>query len=283
NRIRFVLSALIITFLLVFCSQLQPISQPASASSAFSLSEQDNGSIVQMYRNDALQSRLNTLKPKNKALARALKDMESIGKVPDWSRSFAARVEKNKTSSIASPTLEKVDNTGDELTVDTGDELIVITNYGPEDYWDGTVYAYDAATADTSVYSGVCDRAVQQNSSTAGIVDEWYYPSDGGAPEHEFYGNARSPRLPLGENEQYERQSINKTNTPSLGINKASFASNSTPMTLSPNPRVVRWLFCTIRCVVSNITVSCGTRERSEFSCRIGANFSRARTCARSC
>ena len=281
NRIRFVVSALIITTLLVFCSQLQPISQSASASSAFSSSEQDNGSIVQLYRNDALQSRLNTLKPKNKALTRALKDMERIGKVPDWSRSFSARIEKTKTSAITSPKLEKAAYSPNQQFNDSnGDEMIVITNYGPEDYWDGTVYVYEAATGQTSVYCGVSDRAVPQDSSTAGIVDEWYYPSDGGAPQHEFYGNARAPRLELEQT--YQNQNINETNTPS-SITKASFVSNSTLTTLSPKPRVVRWLFCTVRCVVSNLNVTCGARERQEFSCRIGANFPAVRTCTRSC
>lgn len=281
NRLFSFVNGLIVITLLTFFVQLQPISTSVSASSSTlstsSIFQQNDNDKVTMYRDENLRAHLNVLKAKDKSLARALKEMEKIGKVPDWRHSFAAKIEKAKTSSSLNlnPLVEKAAYSPSQQFSDNGDEVIVITSYGAESYWDGTVYVYDGASGETSTYNGVCARAVNSDSSTADIVDEWYYPSDGGAPQHEFYGGSGSPRLPL------EQQIVTTTKNPS-SITKNSFVSNFAKAS-SPSRRVLGTLFCAIRCVVRNITVSCNASERSAFSCRLGANVHQMFVCGRNC
>lgn len=149
--------------------------------------QRDRGSKV--IQGQSVKDYVQQLRLKDKALNRALKDMEGWGKLPNWESSAIIRETAKPKNEVASLNFMPASFTQDQYWSDgSGNELIVITAYGSEAHWDGTVYTYNASTGETSTYNGVVNDIVSNDPETSDVIDELYYPPDGGAPYREGGG-----------------------------------------------------------------------------------------------
>lgn len=194
NLIRPATSAALVTVLLALTLLTQP-QLPTAAAGA-----QDGGQAqhtnrgdkgAKIIRGESVKAYVQQLRKKDKALDRALKDMERWGKLPDWESSAAIREAPKAKKDVASVTFRPASFAPQEQywSDGSGNEMIVITAYGDSAHWDGTVYTYDANTGETSTYNGIVNDLVSNDPETSDVVDELYYPPDGSAPIREGGGS----------------------------------------------------------------------------------------------
>lgn len=182
-----------VVFLLIIGLLIAPL-QPIAArtdkiitSQETSERNKDQESEVDIVRGLAVKNHVEKMKLKNKGLARALKDMERIGKVPNWEASGHI-VEKRKRSAQ----LQNSDQfkpvsflSSDEIGDGNGNSMTIITYNGDDRYWEGTVSTYNASTDITDVYNGVIEDLVSGDVDSSEVVDEYFYPDTGDAPSQE--------------------------------------------------------------------------------------------------
>jgi hypothetical protein len=115
--------------------------------------------------------------------------MERWGKLPNWEVSAVIREVPKPEKEAASLKFLPASFTQDQYWSDgSGNELIVITAYGSESYWDGTIHTYEASSGQTSTYNGAVNDLVANDPESSDVVDELYYPPDGGPPYREGGG-----------------------------------------------------------------------------------------------
>ena len=71
--------------------------------------------------------------------------------------------------------------------------MIFVTYGGPDSYWDGTVYVHD--NYQEATYNAVVEDYESPETSVWEVVDELYYPPDGGDPEREYPCDSSYPCL----------------------------------------------------------------------------------------
>jgi hypothetical protein len=161
-----------------------PVAAPAPRQS-----QNHQGKKIQTLKNDAAKLRVMQLTGKSKALKRALKDMERIGKSPEWDKSAVFIEEsENKTATRKAPSLFGANSFAPQQETfndGAGSEMVMITESGPEEYWAGVVYVYDATTGLDSTYTAVLTGLVMAQLETMDVIDELYYPPDGSSPIRE--------------------------------------------------------------------------------------------------
>ncbi|HEV2707507.1 MAG TPA: hypothetical protein VGV59_16440 [Pyrinomonadaceae bacterium] len=144
----------------------------------------DKGTKV--LKGESVKAYVQQLRLKDKALNRALKDMERWGKLPNWESSAIIREAPKSRQETASVNFLRASFGQEQYWSDgSGNEMIIITAYGSESHWDGTVYTYEASTGQTYTYNGIVDDLVSSDPETSDVVDELYYPPDGSSPIRE--------------------------------------------------------------------------------------------------
>ncbi|PYP88364.1 MAG: hypothetical protein DMF61_07170 [Blastocatellia bacterium AA13] len=164
---------------------------PSVSVEALSPSQPQNheGRKITTLKNDAAKLRVMQISGKDKALKRALKDFEKIGKHPEWENSavFIEEPEK-KTATLQTPSVVGANSFAPQSQVyddGAGSEMVLITQSGPEEYWSGIVYVHDATTGLDSTYTAVLTGLVMAQLETMDVIDELYYPPDGSYPIRE--------------------------------------------------------------------------------------------------
>src|SRR5438270_4516536 len=181
NFLRSAMSLLLVAT--IFCLALAKTPFSPVPASCQSPNNQGKGK-VQTLTGDAAKLRIQQLQGKNKALKRALKDMEKIGKAPVWESSGvftqlpadgpAAQLLPSRFggSSFAPQDVQTFSD-------GAGSEMVMVTESGPEEYWSGVIYVHDATTGLDSTYSAVLTGLVMAQLDTIDVIDELYYPPDG--------------------------------------------------------------------------------------------------------
>lgn len=227
-----------------------PTTDPAPCKAA---GNQGRGKI-QTLKGDAAKLRIQQLQVKNKALRRALKDMEKIGKTPVWESSGVfTQLPAEAPAAQFSPARfgghsfapQDVQTFSDGA----GSEMVMVTESGPEEYWSGVVYVHDATTGLDSTYSAVLTGLVMTDLNTIDVVDELYYPPDGSAPIREEPPTIVDPgdggggrfidplmEVPVAKN--------NVKGEPGARMTNASFKAN-----VAPRAGIIGWFKRYFRCV----------------------------------
>ena len=119
------------------------------------------------YKGEAVRRRINALRATNKALNRAMKDKEKVGKTVNWELSAVLVFPAAKKKEVAKLSLPKMMNASfapvsnsfapvQETLSDGTGEATFITYNGPDNTWDGTISVTDYYTGENAVYNGRC-------------------------------------------------------------------------------------------------------------------------------
>ena len=237
-----------------------PVSTPSTTPEpAPCAAAENNGQArgkVQTLKGDAAKLRIQQIAGKNKALKRALKDFEKIGKTPVWESSAVftqlpaegpvAQFSPSRFGGNSFAPEQQLFNDG------AGSEMVMVTQSGPEDYWSGIVYVHDATTGLDSTFTAVITGLVMSQLDSIEVIDELYYPNDGSAPIREepplepYYDNGGGsggggPFNPLLE----VQVSKNDVKGASAGkMTNASFGAGA-----SPRRGIFGWFKRYFRCV----------------------------------
>lgn len=113
-----------------------------------------------------------------------MRDMERQGKRPLWEASAALPLgdRREQVASLFRPA--SFMQPQDIISDGNGGEMIFITYDGPDGYWDGTVYVHDSYREAT--YNAVVEDYGVWDTGAWDVVDEVYYPPDGGEPIREY-------------------------------------------------------------------------------------------------
>jgi hypothetical protein len=167
-----------------------PSTTRVTASTSNPAQETVGGKKTEVLKGDAAKLRVLQLLSKSKAFRRAMKDMEKLGKKPNWDLSAvvlhgdqAIAAAKSGAVPDEPTTFRRASYTPPAETF-TGDEgeMTIVTYDGPDHTWDGTVYGYDYATGETQVYDGAIYDYYTEDPVNWQVTDEVYYPPDGGDP-----------------------------------------------------------------------------------------------------
>jgi hypothetical protein len=188
--VRSVVSLLLIAACAAAMYVWPPTAPSASASTANPAQESVRGKKTEVLKGDAAKLRVLQLLSKNKAFRRAMKDMEKLGKKPNWDLSAVILRGEHAIAAAKSgvvpdePTMFRRASYAapQETFYDTEGEMTFVTYDGPEHTWDGTVYAYDYSTGETQVYDGVIYDYYMEDPINWQVTDEIYYPPDGSDP-----------------------------------------------------------------------------------------------------
>jgi hypothetical protein len=251
NLLRSVMSLLLIA--LIFSLTLSAATPPSGTAPAPCKAADNQGrGKVQTLKNDAAKLRIKQLENKKKALKRALKDMEKLGKTPVWEQSAVFIQEPvEPTAKLNFPRLGANSFAPEDVQTfndGAGSEMVLITESGPEEYWSGIVYVYDATTGLDSTYTAVLTGLVMTDLSTMDVIDELYYPPDGGAPIREepptpVDGGGGKDINPLLEINVVKNE---MKSSPTTTITNASFKAGSAT---APRPGIIGWFKRYFRCV----------------------------------
>lgn len=145
------------------------------------------------YKGEAVRRRINALRATNKALNRAMKDKEKVGKTVNWELS-AVLVFPRAKKEVAKLSLPKMMNASfapvsnsfapvQETLSDGTGEATFITYNGPDNTWDGTISVTDYYTGENAVYNGeMWDFGATNDPAVWDVTYEAYYPPDGTNP-----------------------------------------------------------------------------------------------------
>jgi hypothetical protein len=241
--------------------------------------QKDNGTKV--LRGTAVKDYVQKLRLKDKALNRALKDMEKWGKLPNWESSAVIKEVPASKKETASVKFQPASFTQDQYWSDgNGNEMVIITAYGAESSWDGTIHTYEASTGESSTYNGIVDDLVSNDPDTSDVVDELYYPPGGGDPVREGGGDGGCGSARLCFDTPYVTS--NKNTSGKANIVNASATSNT-----KPAAGFVGWFKRYFRCIkrcMALATQSCfqryGNNFRSFFVCLAIGGTAASITCA---
>jgi hypothetical protein len=135
-------------------------------------------------KGEALRLLVSKLRARNKGFDRAMRDMERMGKKPLWEASAAIPLKSKKRNQVAMFRPAAYTAPQDTISDGNGGEMVFITFDGPDSTWDGTVYVQDSERQAT--YNAVIeDYDVNSDSGSWDVVDEVYYPPEGGDPYRE--------------------------------------------------------------------------------------------------
>src|SRR2546425_5793958 len=212
-------------------------------------------SKIQVLRGDAAKLRIQQLQGKNKALKRALKDMEKIGKTPVWESSgvFTQLPADGPTTRIVTSRSGRNSfGAQDPQTFDdgAGSEMVMVTESGPEEYWSGIIYVHDATTGLDSTYSAVLTGLVMTQLETMDVIDELYYPPDGSAPIREEPPTVPDPGVGGGGGFINPLQELlvaknNVKSSPAVTMTNVAFKGSAAAM----RPGIIGWFKRYFRCI----------------------------------
>jgi hypothetical protein len=267
--------------------------QVSNSSAAFA---QDRGQSIQNQKNDgtkvlrgiSVKDYVQKLRLKDKALNRALKDMERWGKLPNWESSAIIKEVPASKRETASLKFQAASFTQDQYWSDgNGNEMIIITAIGPDSHWNGTIHTYDASSGESTTYNGAVDDLVSNDPDTSEVVDELYYPPDGGDPYREGESICKGDGglytdTVTAENPCFAMLSpANKNTSGKANIVNASATSNAKPVGFAGWFK--RYFRCIKRCAAL-ASQSCfqryGNNFRSYFVCLAIGGTSASITCA---
>ncbi|HEX8567568.1 MAG TPA: hypothetical protein VF648_18155 [Pyrinomonadaceae bacterium] len=167
-----------------------------------------------VLKGDAVKLRFNQLRTKDKAFNRAVKDLEKINKRINWNASmiYLEESDANTATTLKSPIFRSASfNSFNSFnsTFDTdayGNEMIIMATDGDQSYWDGTIYVHDAETGNSDTYNAVVNDFDSEDPEGMTVVDELYYPPDGGAPyrEQPAYSGYYSPYQNFETRDRYQ-------------------------------------------------------------------------------
>lgn len=197
NRLlRSATSFLLVTLMMSLTVLTSPFpSASANANAIQNSKEKAPDKRVKVLKGEAVKQLIQERRRTNKALDRALRDMEKLGKYPDWeSSAFIKDVQPPKGAqtpkqSTVAPVFRKVSYSPQQeqqyFSDGNGNEMTVITAYGDDAVWDGTIHTYDASTGVYETYNGVVDDTITGDLDSSDVIDELYYPQGGGDPVRE--------------------------------------------------------------------------------------------------
>lgn len=189
--VRSVVSLLLIAACAAAMYVWPPAAPSASASTANPTQETVRGKKTEVLKGDAAKLRVLQLISKNKAFRRAMKDMEKLGKKPNWDLSLVvlhgdkaiAAAKTGYVPEAQTATFKQASYAPSQETFYGNEgEMTFVTYDGPDHTWDGTVYGYDYATGETQVYDGAIYDYYMEDPVNWQVTDEIYYPPDGGDP-----------------------------------------------------------------------------------------------------
>ena len=210
-------------------------------------------SKIQTLRGDAAKLRIQQLQGKNKALKRALKDMEKIHKTPVWESSnvFTQLPADGPTTRIV-PSRSGGNSFAaqDPQTFNdgAGSEMVMVTESGPEDYWSGIIYVHDATTGLDSTYTAILTGLLMTDLDTMDVIDELYYPPDGSSPIREEPPTVPDPGTGGGGFiNPFEELLIAKNNvkSPAVTMTNAGFKGSAA----TTRPGIIGWFKRWFRCI----------------------------------
>ena len=212
-------------------------------------------SKIQTLRGDAAKLRIQQLQGKNKALKRALKDMEKIGKTPVWESSgvFTQEPADGPTTRIV-PSRSGGNSFAaqDPQTFNdgAGSEMVMVTESGPEEYWSGIIYVHDATAGLDSTYTAVLTGLVMTELDTMDVIDELYYPPDGSSPIREEPPTVPDPGAGGGGGFINPLQELlvaknNVKSSPAVTMTNAGFKGSAA----TTRPGIIGWFKRYFRCV----------------------------------
>jgi hypothetical protein len=233
-----------------------------------------------VFKGEAVRRRINRLRATNKALNRAMKDKEKVGKRVNWELSAVLvfpESKKKDTAQLRVPmTMGSSFAPADQQTLSDGSgEATFITYDGPAATWDGTISVTDYYTGENRVYNGeMWDFGAPDDPSVWDVTGETYYPPDGGDPVG--CGSGRELCLETKNN---------GPDTPSASLMvKASHA----PMLKSATPGpIFRWFSRFWRCFsrtaafIGRVCVAPQPNIRNNLICALAAGVYAAGCCAR--
>jgi hypothetical protein len=184
---------LVVAFLALIASSTLNNSTAASGLSSVSttVANPDNQKKASVLTGENAKLHIKALRAQNKAVNRAVKDMEKMGRQIDWEHStvlYTVDPSQAKNSSRADTKFRKASFAPETMSNADG-EMTFVSYYGPDNYWDGTVYVTDYNTGATDVYNSTVDGyGSLEFNETSQEVYEVYYPPDGGPPQYEGGG-----------------------------------------------------------------------------------------------
>ncbi len=182
NSSRYILSYLLGIAMLVLTVPA-PLSSSSTSATGGCKSQQGNKPIEKL-KGEAAKLRVLQLRASNKAFNRAMKDMEKMGKKPNWDLSLVVLHGEKAISQAKPPTFRAASYTPpqDGTYASSDGEMTFITYDGPDHIWEGTVYASDYSDGQSYTYNGAMDDYYSENPTDWQVTDEVYYPPDGGDP-----------------------------------------------------------------------------------------------------
>lgn len=255
-----------------------------------------------VLKGDAVKLRFNQLRTKDKAFNRAIKDLEKINKRINWNASVIYLEESDTNtatvlkSSVFRPASFNSFNSFNS-TFDTdgyGNEMVIMATEGDQSYWDGTIYVHDAETGNSDTYNAVVNDFDSEDPEGMTVVDELYYPPDGGAPyrEQPAYSGYYSPyeSFQTRENYQmmdYQMQQMKNNNGPRKKgvISKASYSLAEKAKARKFFTYIWRYIKCVGKCsLVLAERAGCAgiaaTSTRNRLNCFIAQAANAAFRCA---
>lgn len=241
---------------------------PQSGSQATVIPAVPQEKAIKPLKGEAVKFLVSQIRARNKGFDRAIRDMEKWGKRPDWEASAAIPLPKKQRQEVASASpfrpISYTEPSQDIISDGNGGEMIFITYSGDDGYWDGTVYVHSNYSEAT--YNAVVEDFGSMETSVWDVIDELYYPPDGGDPTREFPCTGNIACMP-----EYHVAQMNEKPGSKRGVEMLKASSTST----SPKPAPFgggwfrNWWGCT-RTGCQAGTLSCGstsTRFRPFFIC----------------
>lgn len=191
NHVRSATGLLLVAVSLILPLTLSSPVRAVNASPAQPHAVQQNDLPQQLppgvFKGEAVRRRINALRVTNKALNRAMKDKEKVGKQVIWELSAVLvfpEPKKKQTAQLNLPKMMKASFAPVQETLSDGTgEATFITYNGPDNTWDGTISVTDYYTGENVVYNGeMWDFGATNDPSVWDVTYEAYYPPDGGNP-----------------------------------------------------------------------------------------------------
>lgn len=264
-------ACLVLGMMVTFTNMNLPVSTATTVSAnTVATSYQENGVFTakgQLVKNHVEKTRL-----KNKGVDRALKDMEKLGKVPNWETSLTVFEKKDLSAQLVRKASFSTNSYAmdDVLDDGSGNQMTIITYYGDSNYWEGTVITYNASTGVIDSYNTVIEDINLADPETADVTDELYYPADGSGPYREEPAGGRYPIL-IDENRHYS------------GSNQFDHSEKFINVSSSPKPGFLGFFKRFFRCVKRCNRISAACRvlpQRERTICRITSGVVSGIVCA---
>jgi len=226
KKIRQIATEVLLAVLVVALTVVVPPQRTASATPLSpEAGQRQQQKKVEVLKGEAVRLRVLQLRAKDKSFDRAMKDMEKMGKRPNWELSAVILRGDKAIAQAKSPTIRPVSYTRsqDTFSDDQGEMTFITYDGADENRWDGTVYAYDYYEGQSYSYNGVLNDYESSDTAQWAVMDEVYYPPDGSGPYREqpcYDGNYCL---------QMEVQAIKTSPQPSDKFMKAAFGLSANP------------------------------------------------------